>query len=167
MNPMNERARGQSEGARFGMMRMAVLLVMLLAQVCAAEGAEPAASNPWPAIRKARIEKLLPQAVQRSGVDAWLVVCRENHNDPLAIMVGGENTGGARSDRPPSGGQLRVLRPWQTFAFDGFFSWPMERNSVKGTKTISVEEMAVITEDGAQCLIPPQEELVPLPSKRH
>jgi Xaa-Pro aminopeptidase len=51
--------------------------------------------NPWPEIRKARIHKLLPAAMQRANVDAWIVICRENNNDPLAIHVGGENAGGA------------------------------------------------------------------------
>ena len=31
---------------------------------------------------------------QRAGVDAWVVICRENDNDPLAAHVGGENAGG-------------------------------------------------------------------------
>lgn len=56
----------------------------------AAESAE----NPWPRIRKERIAKLLPAAMERAGVDAWVVVCRENDNDPLAAHVGGENAGG-------------------------------------------------------------------------
>ncbi len=50
--------------------------------------------NPWPEIRKQRIQKLLPQAMELSGIDCWLVVCRENNNDPLAMHVGGENAGG-------------------------------------------------------------------------
>ncbi len=50
--------------------------------------------NPWPEIRKRRIQTLLPQAMQLSGIDCWLVVCRENNNDPLALHVGGENAGG-------------------------------------------------------------------------
>jgi hypothetical protein len=50
--------------------------------------------NPWPAIRKMRLQKLLPEAMQRAGVDAWAVICRENNNDPLAAHVGGENAGG-------------------------------------------------------------------------
>jgi Xaa-Pro dipeptidase len=33
-------------------------------------------------------------------------------------------------------------------------------DGVEGTKTISVEEMVVVTEDGAEYLTPPQEELV-------
>ena len=47
------------------------------------------------------------------------------------------------------------------FAFDGFFSWPLPEG---GTKTLSVEEMAVVTEDGAEYLIPPQEDLILIPS---
>jgi hypothetical protein len=49
--------------------------------------------SPWPEIRKARIQKLLPQAMQLAGIDAWVVICRHN-NDPLALYVGGENAGG-------------------------------------------------------------------------
>lgn len=50
--------------------------------------------NPWPEIRKQRINTLLSPALQQAGVDAWLVVCRENNNDPLADHVGGHNAGG-------------------------------------------------------------------------
>lgn len=49
--------------------------------------------SPWPEIRKQRIAELLPSAMQRANVDAWLVVCRENNNDPLADHVGCENAG--------------------------------------------------------------------------
>ncbi|MEE8148146.1 MAG: hypothetical protein V3T24_11115, partial [Longimicrobiales bacterium] len=54
---------------------------------------EGGGDNPWPRIRKERIRELLPSAMKRVGVDAWLVVCRENANDPLALHVGGENAG--------------------------------------------------------------------------
>jgi hypothetical protein len=37
---------------------------------------------------------------------------------------------------------------------------PAEAGAQKATKTISVEEMAVVTERGAEYLIPPQEDLV-------
>src|SRR5262245_8141647 len=47
--------------------------------------------DPWPAIRQQRIVQLLPKAMDAAGVDAWIVFCRENHNDPLARHVGGEN----------------------------------------------------------------------------
>jgi len=44
-----------------------------------------------------------------------------------------------------------------TFAFDGFHGW----TRADGTeKTISVEEMAVVTATGAEYLITPQEELI-------
>ena len=76
----------------------------------------------------------------------------------------GPRLGGAQSDNLPSGDALRPLIPGQTFAFDGFFSWSLE-NGNDGTKTISVEEMAVITETGANYLIPPQEELILISSR--
>ena len=47
----------------------------------------------------------------------------------------------------------------QTFAFDGFFSWRLNEES-DDSKTISVEEMAVITETGAEYMTPPQEDLI-------
>ena len=50
--------------------------------------------SPWPEIRKKRITQLLPQALKVAGVDAWLIICRENNNDPLAHHIGGENAGG-------------------------------------------------------------------------
>ncbi len=50
--------------------------------------------NPWPEIRKKRMKDLLPDALREAGVDAWMIVCRENNNDPLADHIGGENAGG-------------------------------------------------------------------------
>lgn len=47
--------------------------------------------NPWPEIRAERIQTLLPQAMERAGVDAWAILCRSNNNDPLADHVGCEN----------------------------------------------------------------------------
>ena len=52
------------------------------------------AKNPWPEIRNKRITQLLPSALERANVDAWLIVCRENNNDPIAKHIGGENAGG-------------------------------------------------------------------------
>ncbi len=49
--------------------------------------------SPWPEIRNARIATLLPQALRATGTDLWLVICRENNNDPLADHVGCENAG--------------------------------------------------------------------------
>lgn len=50
--------------------------------------------NPWPEIRKKRINTLLPKALKEAKVDCWVVICRENNNDPLADHIGGENAGG-------------------------------------------------------------------------
>jgi Xaa-Pro aminopeptidase len=50
--------------------------------------------NPWPEIRKKRINQLLPEALKNANVASWLVICRENYNDPIATHVGGENASG-------------------------------------------------------------------------
>lgn len=50
--------------------------------------------SPWPEIRKDRIQTLLPEAMQAANVDLWLIICRENNNDPIADHIGGENAGG-------------------------------------------------------------------------
>ncbi|WP_243735797.1 M24 family metallopeptidase [Christiangramia sabulilitoris] len=50
--------------------------------------------NPWPEIRKQRINELLPGALKAAELDCWLVICRENNNDPIAHHIGGENAGG-------------------------------------------------------------------------
>jgi Xaa-Pro aminopeptidase len=57
----------------------------------------------------------------------------------------------------PAQEAARKLVPGQTFAFDEFYGWLREDGT---TKTISVEEMVVITEDGAEWMIPPPEEWV-------
>jgi Xaa-Pro dipeptidase len=77
--------------------------------------------------------------------------------------VGPALSGGQRT-RPPSPAVQRLLLPGQVFAFDGFISWELEGDE-EGTKTISVEEMAVITEDGARWLSTPQEELILIPPR--
>jgi Xaa-Pro dipeptidase len=77
--------------------------------------------------------------------------------------VGPALSGGQRN-RPPSPAVHRELLPGQVFAFDGFHTWELEGDE-EGTKTISVEEMAVITEDGARWLVPPQEELILIRSR--
>ncbi|WP_407741428.1 M24 family metallopeptidase [Hyalangium sp.] len=69
---------------------------------------------------------------------------------------------GAQSGKPPEGKALRPIRPGQVFAFDGFFAWKLATPGE--TKTLSVEEMAVVTEKGAEYLNPPQEQLILIPS---
>lgn len=68
----------------------------------------------------------------------------------------GPSLGGAQEGRDPSETAYRELRQGNVFAYDGFYMWEIEG----GTKTISVEEMAVITENGAEYLTDPQKELI-------
>lgn len=59
--------------------------------------------------------------------------------------------------------ETRALREGMTFAFDGFYAWALEGGSRtwgEGTKTLSPEEMVVITATGAEWLVPPQESLI-------
>jgi len=87
----------------------------------------------------------------------------------------GPSLGGAQRGRAPSVHARRPLLPGQVFAFDGFFSWYLDEappgpefptvDPERPTKTISVEEMVVITEDGARWLVPPQQDLVLIPSR--
>jgi Xaa-Pro aminopeptidase len=70
--------------------------------------------NPWPEIRTQRITELLPQALKAAEVDCWIVICRENNNDPIADHVGGENAGGTAAFlfyNDESGFHSRVFSP--------------------------------------------------------
>lgn len=112
-------------------------------------------------------------AAMRPGVRGWDVdaaqreVLSRHGSIPIIWSTGhpvgywahdvGPRLGGAAGGAPASGDAARELLPGQTFAFDGFFGWTRDDGS---TKTISVEEMVVITEDGAEWLIEPQEEWV-------
>lgn len=69
---------------------LSILVLSLLPLFVSAQFSDP---SPWPEIRKKRIATLLPSALQAAKVDAWLVICRENNNDPLASHVGCENAG--------------------------------------------------------------------------
>ncbi len=73
--------------------RLCLIFCLALAPLLASAEINPKAPSPWPEVRKQRIAQLLPQAMEAAGVDAWLLLCRENNNDPLADHVGGENAG--------------------------------------------------------------------------
>jgi Xaa-Pro aminopeptidase len=77
------------------MLRYLTLFLILLT-ACSTDPKPPVdwGESPWPEIRKERISTLLPQAMEAADVDAWLVICRENNNDPIADHIGGENAGG-------------------------------------------------------------------------
>ena len=68
----------------------------------------------------------------------------------------GPNLGGARLPQPRPAAQ-KLLKEGMVFAFDGFHCWKQPDGT---EKTISVEEMAVVTANGARYLIDPQEELI-------
>lgn len=117
-------------------------------------------------------------AAMRPGVTGWDVdraqrtVLDEHGSIPIIWSTGhpvgywahdlGPRLGGAAGGAPARGDAARPLAVGHTFAFDGFFGWQRDDGT---TKTISVEEMVVVTEDGAEWLIPPQEELVLVPSR--
>jgi Xaa-Pro aminopeptidase len=114
----------------------------------------------------------------RPGATGWDVdraqrqVLRDRGSIPIIWGTGhpvgywahdvGPALSGGHFGRAPTLSSQRPLRAGHTFAFDGFFGWTREDGT---TKTISVEEMVVITEDGAQWLIAPQEELILIPSR--
>ncbi len=103
------------------------------------------------------------------GIDvdaAQSVVMKENGSAPVIWSTGhpvgyvahdtGPNLGGSRGAtvRPAA---HKVLKAGMVFAFDGFHSWQRKDGTMK---TISVEEMAVITPSGASYLIEPQQNLI-------
>lgn len=116
-------------------------------------------------------------AAMRPGATGWEVdraqreVLERHGSIPIIWSTGhpvgywahdvGPRLGGAAGGASPRGDAARELRPGQTFAFDGFYGWARDDGT---TKTISVEEMVVITEDGAVWMVPPQEEWVLIPS---
>ena len=118
------------------------------------------------------------KAAMRPGALGWDVdraqreVLRRHGSIPIIWSTGhpvgywahdvGPRLGGATFGSSPFGDAARELRPGQTFAFDGFFGWSSEDGT---TKTISVEEMVVITDDGAEWLIDPQEKWVLIASE--
>lgn len=113
------------------------------------------------------------KAAMRPGATGWDVdvaqrrLLEEHGSIPIIWSTGhpvgywahdvGPRLGGAAGGAQPSGDAARELRAGQTFAFDGFYGWTREDGT---TKTISVEEMVVITEDGAEWLVEPQEEWI-------
>ena len=100
---------------------------------------------------------------------------KQNGSEPVPWSTGhpvgywahdmGPSLGGAQraTTPPPDSDASRPLEAGQVFAFDGFFAWPVGEGQ---TKTISVEEMAAVTPDGAEYLIAPQEELVLIRARR-
>jgi len=75
---------------------LSFITILLLLSSCSPDTQQSAENpfdgpNPWPDIRKERIQTLLPQAMQRADIDTWVILCRSNNNDPLARHIGCEN----------------------------------------------------------------------------
>jgi hypothetical protein len=77
----------------------------------------------------------------------------------------GPSLSGGTAETPPAGDASRVFKPGQVFAYDGFYCWPIEYQDIQATKTFSVEEMAVVTDQDTYYLIPPQKDLVLIKSR--
>lgn len=138
--------------------------------------APPEALAKW---EKAKKGSRVALAALKPGARGWDVDkaqrdwMREAGSEPVMWGTGhpvgywahdvGPALSGAQKGLPAKGASARIIRPGQVFAFDGFFAWKLPTEGE--TKTISVEEMAVVTETGAEYLIPPQEELILIPSK--
>jgi len=93
-----------------------LITLLLLISACVPQNIETVewGESPWPEIRKERISTLLPQAMEAAGTDLWLVICRENDNDPIADHIGGENAGGTAAFlfyRDENGFHSRVYSP--------------------------------------------------------
>jgi len=71
-----------------------LLLILLIACSTTPNERYDWGESPWPEIRKERISELLPSAMEAAKVDVWIVICRENNNDPIADHIGCENAGG-------------------------------------------------------------------------
>jgi Xaa-Pro aminopeptidase len=135
----------------------------------------PEALERW---RKARQGNRVALAALRPGARGWDVDAaqrawmRSAGSAPVMWGTGhpvgywahdaGPALSGAQKGQPAQGANARRVQPGQVFAFDGFFAWALPEG---GTKTLSVEEMALVTPEGAEYLVPPQEELILIPSR--
>lgn len=80
----------------------------------------------------------------------------------VAHDIGPNLGGGLLPDPSVRPASVKPLKEGMLFAFDGFHAWKLPQG---GTKTMSVEETAVVTKDGARYLMKPQEELILIKSK--
>ena len=118
------------------------------------DGSKAAFNAMKPGVRGEDVDAAQRALMQENGSE--YVMWSTGHPVGYVAHDAGPNLGGSHMPGQRPAAQL-LLKPGMVFAFDGFHAWTLDDG---GTKTISVEEMAVITETGAEYLIPPQEELV-------
>ena len=112
-----------------------------------------------PGVKGIEVDAAQRALMEKSGSE--YVMWSTGHPVGYVAHDTGPNLGGSQLETPRPAAQL-PLKAGMVFAFDGFHAWTL---SSGGTKTISVEEMAVITQDGAKYLIPPQQELILIPAR--
>ncbi|WP_414827572.1 M24 family metallopeptidase [Alteromonas sp. H39] len=112
---------------------------------------------------RAAFEAMQPGVTGNHVHEAQRVVMEREGSLPVMWSTG-HPVGYVAHDTGPNLGvrstSSKYLDDGMTFAFDGFYSWYYPGSNEQQTKTISVEEMVVITEDGARYLTPPQSELI-------
>jgi Xaa-Pro aminopeptidase len=124
----------------------------------ASEGSRRSFEAMEPGVTGLEVDRVQREWMQENG--SMNVLWNTGHPVGYVAHDIGPSLGGAQEGRDPGPTAYRELRSGNVFAYDGFYMWEIEG----GTKTISVEEMAFITDDGAECLTDPQEELILIPS---
>ena len=113
-----------------------------------------------PGVKGVDVDKAQRVLMEKAGSE--YVMWSTGHPVGYVAHDVGPNLGGSQSShvRPAS---QKELKAGMTFAFDGFHAWTLADGN---TKTISVEEMAVVKENGAEYLIEPQGEMILISSKK-
>ena len=125
----------------------------------ASEGSRRAFDAMAPGVTGLEVDRVQREWMQENG--SMNVLWNTGHPVGYVAHDIGPSLGGAQEGRDPGETAYRELRSGNVFAYDGFYKWDIEG----GTKTISVEEMAVITDNGAEYLTDPQEELILISSE--
>ena len=107
-----------------------------------------------PGIKGIDVDRAQRELMEKAGSE--YVMWSTGHPVGYVAHDVGPNLGGSQSTRIRPAAQ-KELKEGMTFAYDGFHAWNIDSEN---TKTISVEEMTVITAEGAEFLIDPQEELI-------
>lgn len=117
-------------------------------------GSRAALAAMKPGVKGVDVDRAQRDLMEKAGSE--YVMWSTGHPVGYVAHDVGPNLGGSQapSIRPAA---QKELKKGMVFAFDGFHAWKRADGT---TKTISVEEMAVVGENGAEYLIQPQEELI-------